>query len=139
MEEAKGLLVGWVQGGPIGSGLFEQSECAVDIGADEGIGRDDGAIDVSFGGEVNDGAGTMLGQERADECGVADVAAHQQVTRIGRDRVQTGRIAGVGEGIEIDDGCAGGLKPGEDEVRADEAASSGDENRVAEGHRVFPW
>ena len=52
----------------------------------------DRAVDVRFGGEVDDRARPVLAQQRADQRGVADVAAHEHVPRVARERLRLPRL-----------------------------------------------
>ena len=45
----------------------EEAEGADDVGVDEVFGTVDGAVDVAFGGEVQHGAGAVLGQQAIDQ------------------------------------------------------------------------
>jgi len=44
---------------------FEEAESAQEIGLDHRLGRNDAAVDVRFGGEMHDGVGLGLGDQRA--------------------------------------------------------------------------
>jgi hypothetical protein len=81
---------------------------------------------MRLGGEVEDGGGLVLGEDAGEEGGVGDVAVNEDVAGVGLEVGQVFGIARVGEGVEIDDGVAGG--DGEmNEVRTDEASAPGDE------------
>ena len=85
---------------------------------------------MGFSGEVDDGVDLMLGEQASDQGGITDVAVRKDVARITGEVGQVGGVAGVGEGVEVDE-------PGErgagfeqalpDEIGADEAAAAGDE------------
>ena len=52
---------------------------------------------MGFGGEMDDGGGTMFAEELRDQGGVADVAVDERVERIGFEGGKVFGIAGVGE------------------------------------------
>ena len=67
---------------PVGAHGFEQAEGADDVGLDEVFRAVDAAVDVGFGGKIDDGAGLVLGKQLGDEVEVADVALDKDVARI---------------------------------------------------------
>ena len=102
----------------------------MDVGADELLGAEDGAVNMAFGGEVNDGGGLMLAKKLGDQFAVVDVAVDEFIAADGRDRRQVGGISGVSEAVEVDD--RGGLlrQPLQNEVGADESGAAGDDDRI---------
>jgi hypothetical protein len=90
----------------------------------------DRSIDVRLGGEVDDGAGPMLSEQFADERGIADVAAHEDVPRVAVQRREASEVAGVSQLVEVDYRLTGRFHPGEREVRADEASAAGDNDHA---------
>ncbi len=123
---------GAVRAFPRGAGYIEEDVGAENVGAHEGFGAEDGAVDVAFGGEVDDGVDAVLGEEALDEGAVADVALDEDVAGGGartaararawaRDcpargltsprrgpiaRLDVGKVfevAGIGQCIEVDD------------------------------------
>jgi hypothetical protein len=52
---------------------------------------------------MDDGARLMVVQERANQVGVADVAADKLVAKVRVERGKVGRVAGVGQQVKIDD------------------------------------
>ncbi len=98
----------------------------------KGFGAGDGAVDVGFGGEVEDGSGLVGGECAAEEISVGDVPVDEGVVRAAGERSEVGGVAGVGEGVEVDEGAfglgGGRAEPAEDEVGADEACAAGDED-----------
>jgi hypothetical protein len=86
MVEAEGGLGFGVQAHPVAAGGFEEGEGAVDVGADEVARAVDAAVHVALGGEVDDGAGLVLGEQAVDEFAVADVAVHEDVAGVARAR-----------------------------------------------------
>lgn len=63
VEKAERGAVGTVERRPVGSRLLKQAECAVDIRADKIIGAMNGAVDVAFGGKMNDGSRLFAPQQ----------------------------------------------------------------------------
>ena len=123
-------------GGDPGRGSFaegvEQRLGAEDVGADEGGGIEDGAVDVAFGGEVDDGI--RFGDEGSDGGGVADVAVDEAVARVGSEVGEILSVAGVGQSIKVGDAPVGALAQDEaHEVGADEAAAASDKDVVGHG------
>ena len=85
---------------------------------------------MGLGGEVGDGVDLMFGKELRDEGGIADVAVRENVARVGREIGEVGGVAGVGEGVEVDElreRRAGFQEALADEVGADKAGTAGDE------------
>ena len=130
VQEAEGVSLGLGQCGPVGAGGLQQRVGAFDVGAHEGAGAVDGAVDMALGGEVHDGARAVLGQQAVDQGAVADVAMHEDVACVAAQALEVAQVAGVGERIEVEHGLAAGLgagQPVEHEVAADEAGAAGDE------------
>ena len=76
-----GLRIGF-KAVPVGANGFKQAEGADDIGLDEVFRAVNAAVDVRFGGEIDDGAGLMLSEEFGDEVEVADVALDEKMARV---------------------------------------------------------
>ena len=86
---------------------------------------------------MDDRARPVRAEQRVDQRAIADVAADEDVAGVAFEARQVGEIAGVGEGVEVDDALLRGLgggEPVEDEVAADEAGAAGDED----GHQLRP-
>ena len=115
---------------PVGAHGFEQAEGADDVGLDEVFRAVDAAVDVRFGGKIDDGAGLVLGEQLGDEVEVADVALDEDVARVALERGEVLEVAGVGQRVEVDDGLVGMGQPVEDEIAADEAGAAGDEDHL---------
>eukprot|EP00913_Durusdinium_trenchii_P006019 g5631.t1 len=79
----------------------EQGLRAEDVGADEGLRVGDGAVHVALCGEVEDDVGAL--HVGLDGAGVADVGVGELVTRVGVRAREVVGVAGVGEGVEVDD------------------------------------
>ena len=128
MEEAEVVLGGSVESVPVGTDGFEQAEGADDVGLDEVFRAVDAAVDVRFGGKIDDGAGLVLGEQFGDEVEIADVALDEDVARIALQSGEVLEVAGVGQRIEVDDRFIRLRQPVEDEIAADEAGAAGDKN-----------
>ena len=105
---------------------LEQREHAEDVGPEKRVGLHQRAVDVRFGGEVDDGVDPP--DDVAHDLRVADVALHERVPRIVGEVGQVRRVPGVRQLVEIDD-AVGGVRREDvaDEVGADESASAGDQ------------
>ena len=88
----------------------------------------DAAVDVRFGGKIDDGAGLVLGKQFGDEVEVADVALDENVAGIATQAGEILEVAGVGQRVEVDDRLVGLRQPVEDEIAADETGTAGDED-----------
>jgi hypothetical protein len=109
VEEAKAFAVGVFELLVVGAGLLEEVEGAVDVGAEEGVGAEDAAVYVGLGCEVDYGAGVVVVEDLREEGGVVAVAVDEGVSRVVGDGGEVFGVAGVGEGVEIDDGGADGF------------------------------
>ena len=74
---------------------------------------------------------TVLGEQAIHERPVADVAAREEVAGVAAERSEALEVAGVRELVEVQDGRADLAQPVEDEVGADEARASGDDDHTA--------
>ena len=126
-EAERGLLVSRKRR-PMRTHRFEQAEGADDVGLNEVFGAMNGAVHMALGGEVDDRAGPVLGQQPGHQRTVADVALHEHMACIALQAGQVFQVARVGEFVEIDDGFGRLGKPVEHEVAADEAGAASDEN-----------
>ncbi|MNV65932.1 hypothetical protein D3C71_1586560 [compost metagenome] len=124
--ERSAFVVG--QSVPVRAHGFQQLEGADNVGLDEFARAVDRAVHMRFGGEVEDGARFVLGEQAADEFKVADVALHELVRGIAFQRRKVVGIARVGELIQRHDGFAAFLEPIEYEIGADKTRSAGDNN-----------
>src|SRR5262249_42310833 len=115
------------------AGRVQEDLCAEDVGADERPRVQDAAIDVALGREVQDRVDSPT-HDVPHGAAVGHVALDKAVARLAGKVGQVGEVAGVGEGVEMDDRVVGlGGQDMADEVTADEAASAGDEDG---GHGV---
>ncbi len=108
---------------------LQQPERAHDVRLDELAGAVDRAVDVAFRGEVNDGPRPVRGKQRLDVRLVEDVALHEAVARVARERCQIGEVSRIGELVEVHHRLAAPGKPVEDEIRSDEPGAARHENR----------
>ena len=61
---------------------LEQLKRAFDVGAHEGGGPVDAAVDVAFGGEMHHRARLVLGEQTIEQRAIADVATHEVVALV---------------------------------------------------------
>ncbi len=101
----------------------------------ESAGIGNGTIHVALGCKMDDGARTMLLQRSSHEFCVADIAAHELITRIVLKRGEVGRVSGVGQKIKIYNRRADVFDPLQHEVGADESGAAGYENGVLSANR----
>src|SRR5713101_436364 len=85
VQEAESLTIALCQSRPVSSRFFQQTECPVDIGADEIVGTMDRAVYMTFGGEMDDGTGTLPLQQSAHEITIHDVALLETISRVAFD------------------------------------------------------
>jgi hypothetical protein len=83
-----------------GTGSFQQDVGAHDIGMDKGGAVQDGAVDVGFGGEVDDGIDFL--DEGSGEGLIGDIAFDEAIPGVGGYIPEIRQIAGIGEQIEVD-------------------------------------
>ena len=106
---------------------IEQHHGAVDVGVQERLGIVDAAIDVGLGGEVDHRG--HVAHDGIDHHAVGDVAAHEAVARMRGNVGKVLQIAGIRQGVEVDDVILRMmLQDVADEVRADEAGAAGDQD-----------
>ena len=95
---------------------------------------------MGLGGEIRDGVDLVLGEELGHEGGVTDIAMGEDIARVGCEVGQIGGIAGVSEGVEVDEFRERRALFEEtltDEVGADKAGAAGDEEvHARNGKRV---
>jgi len=110
---------------------------AEDVGPHKRSGVLNTAIDVALRREVDDSLHTLpeLGDRSPDGLTLGDVAPDELVAGMACQVGQIGQVAGVGEGVEVDDrDIPFGFQDVTDEIAADEAAAAGDK----EGSHEFP-
>lgn len=124
MQEAEGSLLSFWQVVPVTTHRFEQVKGADDVGLDKFTRAMDGAIDVAFSGEVDDGTRFGIGQQVGNQATVTDAATNELVTWIAFEFFKVLEVTGVGEQVEVNDGLVTLLEPVEDKVRANKAGGS---------------
>src|SRR5207248_10507403 len=87
------------------SRCIEQHARADDIGVDEILRGIDAAIDVRFGGEINDGVELMFGHQGIHLIGIGDIRFEEIVTiaMLLSYTCKIREIAGIGEHIDVSD------------------------------------
>lgn len=88
---------------------------------------------MALSGEIQYGVGLVFGQQAGDQGAVADVTLHEHVVRVAVQAGQGLQIAGIGQGVEIDDLDATGDRF-ENKVTANESGTAGDKPC---GHYLF--
>lgn len=71
---------------------------------------------MALGGEIDNGAGLMFGEQTGDEAGIANVALHKTMTRVTLQAGQILKVARVGQRVEIDDRFFAPSQPVEYEI-----------------------
>ena len=128
VQKAEGRLGVGRQRRPVAAGGLQEPERADDVGLNEVFRAVDGAVDMAFCGEMHDRPDRMLAEQRGDQIAVADVATHEDLAAVARDRLQILEVARVGEHVEIDDRLVAGGEPVEDEITADKAGAARNED-----------
>lgn len=116
---------------PVQPGRVEQPQGADDVRLDERFRRIDRAIDVRLRRKVHDRVDLVVGKNAADEIAVPDATVDEDVARVTHELRQVGRIAGVREGVEINEPGEGRAlleQPLPDKVGADEPTAAGDKD-----------
>ena len=114
--------------GPGGPSRGEHGGCAHDVGLEEGHRAGDASVDVALSREVHDRVDVLLLHQGRHAVRVADVHFDEPVIRCALDVLEVGEVAGVGQGVEVDDPhvrVAG--DPTAHDMRSDEAGTAGDE------------
>ena len=135
MEEAEGLARFALQLAPIGERLRQKDEGAHHIGLDERGGAVDRAIDVAFGGQMQDGFGTKSLERRLDRVAVANIGAQKGIARTVRRRRERSEIAGVGKLVQHEHVVVHLADRLAHDRRADEPRAAGNQ----QPHRKFRW
>ena len=134
--ETKRRAIRFRQRRPISARFFKQAECAVDVGANKIVGAVDGPVDMALGGEMNDRARLFAPKQIAQTISVDDVAPLKAIARIAFDGSQVLEIAGVSQLVEIDDPRTLRGNPLENEIRADEARATGNQDSIFHASRI---
>ena len=102
---------------------------AIHIGLDEGIGGEQGSIDMGFSRKVDDRIDVMFAQRGIDHFGITDIAFNKFVTRLEFfcQIAQVIKVSCIGELIKDNDIEIGMvLQNVPDVIRTDEPRSTGD-------------
>src|ERR671916_670924 len=126
MQETEGVVVLPFEDAQVGERGLEEFVGLDHIGLYKGLRTVDGAVDVRLGGEVDDGRGTILGEQAVDQRAVPYPPLYEDVVGVIRDRRQGARVAGVGQGVEIDHPVVSHRM--QDEVAPYKAGAAGDED-----------
>ena len=130
MQEAEGFFRFLIEPSEVGTDGFEKVECADDVCLNELARAVNRAVHMRLGGEVHDSTRLVLGEDFADKGAVADIASNKDVARAAIKRSEILWIAGVGELVEVDDGCGLNIDPVKNEVGPDKTGTAGDEDGV---------
>ena len=85
---------------------------------------------MRLGGEINHGVDGVFREQAGHQHRVADIALHENVARVTGEICEVGRIAGIRQLVEVDEFGQERVAFSEtlpDEIRANEAATAGDE------------
>ena len=120
---------------PSGPGRFQECERSHDVGVHELARPKDGPVYVAFCREVDNSIDLVTVEDGADRIGVADIDPLKAVaiSLLRRDICKVGRVARVGELIQVD-GAPAELRPAEevaDEVCPDKPSPAGDQEVAA--------
>jgi len=112
---------------PVATCRIQEAQGADDIGLNEWLWRVDRAVHVGFRRKVYDGIDVMLLEQTGYQGLITDIAFLENVAGVGGEVGQIGRVACVGEEIEIHDPAEGRVTLSEtlaNEVAADESAAT---------------
>ena len=122
---------------PAEAGSLKEGEGAEDVGAGKGERILDRTVHMGFGGKVDDAIHHLLLHQLIYGLEITDIHTDEPVVGSVFDITQIGKIAGVGELIDIDDEVVGVFVDKEsDYVAAYEAGSAGDQNITFVCHRL---
>ena len=130
VQEAEGVAGAAFEAAPVAQGLVDDAQGADDVRLEKGFGGVDGTVDVGLGGEVDDVGDGVLSQEAGNEVGVADVTMHELVPCVGGEVGEVGRVACVGEFVQVHKGVDLG---GDDGIRQEQAGEVGADESGAAG------
>lgn len=110
---------------------LQKPEGTEHVGLNEVFGAVDAAIDVAFGGEVDDRARLVGGQQLTHQGCIANVGLDEHMAGIAMQAGQSVEVARVGEFVQVDHVlaavvCAG--EPVEYEIGTDKASAAGHKN-----------
>lgn len=87
---------------PVELGSLQEGQSAHHIGAGKGEGVLDTTVNMALGSQVNDTVDLILHHESLHQVEVANVAFHKCVVEAVFNIVQVGKVAGIGEFVEVD-------------------------------------
>ena len=109
--------------------LLQQDLRPQHIGAHKDLRSGNGAVNMGFGGKMDDRIDCPFLQDGRHQRGIADVTLDKAVVGIVFDRGQVLQVAGIGQAIQVGHVAAGiGGNKGMDKIGADETSASGHEN-----------
>ncbi len=127
MQEAEGFGLFRGQAAPVPGRLLQHHIGPDDVGLHEGLGRLDGTVDVTFGGQVHHRVGLVGFEGMAHGATVGHVALDERIAVGALDLGQRGRTGRVGQFVEIDHrGARTDQMPAH--RPADEAGAAGDQD-----------
>ena len=105
----------------------QQMESASNVGLNERPWAVDRAIDMAFRGEMKHPIGVVIAEDCPHCLAVVEIDLNEDVPGIVEGFFKRFQVAGVGQGVEIDDLMRGGPNQSAHQRRADESRPSGDE------------
>ena len=106
---------------------LQQNVRADDVSVDEGMRAVNGSIDVRLGSEVDHGGWLMRSEHARHRDAIGDVAVHEDHARILQRPFEIEQVTRVGELVDDDEPLRAVLERMADEIRADEAGATRDE------------
>ena len=129
VKKAEGVFDRFRQLPIVRTNSFQHAEGADDIGLNKIFGPVDAAVDVGFGGKIDDGARLMFHQQATHQIEIADAAMHENMPRIAFERGEIIAVARICQGIQIDYRLGRGCQPIKDKVTANKTGAAGDHDR----------
>ncbi len=116
---------------PHGFGGLEQNMGADYIGINERIRAVDGAINMRFGGKMDDGVNRLICEQAPYQIMIANIALDKAKIILLANRVKVGTIASIGQGIKDNNPAVRiGLEPEVDKIGPDKASAASDKESV---------
>ncbi len=131
MQEAEGAAPRRLEPAPVAQGFLQQRERADHVGVNELAGPVDRAIDMALGGEIHHPMRLVAIEQGAQCRPIADIDLGECVARIAGGLRNGAQVRRVGELVDVDHKGVGVVEQMADDRRADEAGSSGHEDRQA--------
>lgn len=104
MQEAEGLLLCFRQRAPILARGFEQNERTDHIGLNKICRAVDGAVYVTLGGKVQNGAGLVLREQFVHGRAVANVGTRKHMTGVALERLKRSEVPRIRQLIDVQNG-----------------------------------